>query len=47
MRHPNDVKIFEGDIPDHNDVSNNEDNSDNWKKTNSSLIMAIIIIICL
>ena len=47
MRHPIDVKIFEGDIPDNNDVSNNEDNSNDWKKTNSSLIMTIIIIICL
>ena len=29
MRHPNDVKIFEGDIPDHND---NSYNNNDWKK---------------
>lgn len=33
MRHPNDVKIFEGNIPDHNDVSNNEGDSNDWKRT--------------
>ena len=32
MRHPNDVKIFEGDIGDHNAVPNNSDNSNDWKK---------------
>ena len=32
MRHPNDVKIFEGDIPDHNAVPDNSDNNNDWKK---------------
>ena len=32
MRHPNDVKIFEGDIPANNAVSENSDNNNDWKK---------------
>ena len=32
MRHPNDVKLFEGDIPDHNAVPDNSDNNNDWKK---------------
>ena len=32
MRHPNDVKIFEGDIPANNAVSDNSDNNNDWKK---------------
>ena len=32
MRHPNDVKIFEGDIAHHNAVPNNSDNKNDWKK---------------
>ena len=33
MRHPNDVKIFEGDIPDHNAVPDNLHNNYGWEKT--------------
>ena len=32
MRHPNDVKIFKGDIPDHNAIPGNSDNNNDWKK---------------
>ena len=32
MRHPNDVKIFEGDIADHSAVPDNSDNKNDWKK---------------
>ena len=32
MRHPNDVKIFEGDIPDHNAVPDNSENNIDWKR---------------
>ena len=32
MRHLNDVKIFEGDIADHNAVPDNSDNNNDWKK---------------
>ena len=32
IRHPNDLKIFEGDIADHNAVSDNSNNSNDWKK---------------
>ena len=32
MRHPNDVKIFEGDIADHSAVSDNSDHNNNWKE---------------
>ena len=32
MMHPNDAKIFEGDIADHNTVAGNSDNSNDWKK---------------
>ena len=33
MRHPNNVKIFEGDIPDHIAVLDNLDNNNDQKKT--------------
>ena len=33
MRHLNDVKIFEGDIPDHNAVPDNLHNNYGWEKT--------------
>ena len=32
MRHPNDVKTFEDDIPDHNAVPDNSNNNNDWKK---------------
>ena len=32
MSHPNDAKIFEGDITDHNAVPGNSDNNNDWKK---------------
>ena len=32
MSHPNDTKIFEGDIRDHNAVPGNSDNNNDWKK---------------
>ena len=32
MRRPNDIKIFEGDIADHNAVPDNSNNSNDWKK---------------
>ena len=32
MKHPTDVKIFEGDIADHNTVPGNSDNNNDWKK---------------
>ena len=32
LSHPNDVKIFEGDIPDHNAIPDNSDNNNDWKK---------------
>ena len=32
MRHPNDAKIFEGDIADHNAVPDNSINKNDWKK---------------
>ena len=32
MRYPNDVKIFQGDIPDHNAVPDNSGNNNDWKK---------------
>ena len=32
MRHPNDVKIFEGDIADHNAVQDNSDHNNAWKE---------------
>ena len=32
MRHPNDVKIFEGDIADHNAVPDNSDQNNDWKE---------------
>ena len=32
MRHPNDVKIFEGDIADHSAVPDNSDNNNDWTK---------------
>ena len=36
MRHPNDVKIFEGDIPDHNAFPDNSDYNNDWKKVLSN-----------
>ena len=32
MRHPNDAKIFEGDISDRNAISDNSDINNGWKK---------------
>ena len=32
MRHPSDVKIFEGVIVDHNAVPDNSDQSNDWKE---------------
>ena len=32
MRHPNDVKMFEGDSADDNAVPENSDNNNDWKK---------------
>ena len=32
MRHPNDVKRFEGDIADHNAVPDNSDHNNDWKE---------------
>ena len=32
MMHPNDAKIFEVDIADHNTVAGNSGNSNDWKK---------------
>ena len=32
MRHPNDFKIFEGDIADHNAVADNSDHNNDWKE---------------
>ena len=37
MRHPHDVKIFEGDIPDHNAVPDNSDCNNDWKKAFQSI----------
>ena len=36
MRHPNDVKIFEGDIPDRNAFPDNSDYNNDWKKVLSN-----------
>ena len=32
MSYPNNVKMFEGDITDHNTVPDNSDNNNDWKK---------------
>ena len=32
MRHPNDLKIFEGDIADHSAVPDNSDHNNDWKE---------------
>ena len=46
MRHQNDVKIFEDDIPDHNAVPENSDNNIDWKSRlnlNPTMTMSIIL----